>query len=259
MGIYNCEKTLKEAVGSIQAQTYANWELILCDDGSSDGTLCVAKELAESDDRILVTGNRINEGLNRSLNKCLALASGTYIARMDGDDISMPDRFEQQVGFLETHSEFDIVSSWMELFDETGTWGEVKTPEYPSARNVVLGTPICHAPAMIRKKSIDEVGGYSEDPETLRVEDVDLWIRLYKTGHLCYNIQNTLYRMRNDRNAFNRRKYKYRINSSRVRIRGCKDFQLGAGCYLRSLKPMLIGLIPGRIRHFFRKQRYRTS
>ena len=111
MGIYNCAGTLPQAVAAIQNQTYSNWELILCDDGSTDNTYGVAQHLAETDSRIILLRNAHNLGLNQTLNNCLAAATGSYIARMDGDDDCLPDRFEKQVALLETHPEFQITSS----------------------------------------------------------------------------------------------------------------------------------------------------
>ena len=86
MGIYNCATTLEHAVASIQNQTYTNWELILCEDGSSDNTYEIALKLAANDSRIILLRNEQNMGLNATLNRCLAVATGDYIARMDGDD-----------------------------------------------------------------------------------------------------------------------------------------------------------------------------
>lgn len=86
MGIFNCASTLEQAVLAIQNQTYDNWELILCDDGSSDNTYEVAQALAAKDSRIVLLRNVKNLGLNQTLNNCLVVATGDYIARMDGDD-----------------------------------------------------------------------------------------------------------------------------------------------------------------------------
>ena len=254
MGIYNCGDTLANAVASIQNQTYPNWELILCDDGSTDNTYDVAKSLADNDDRIILIKNEKNQGLNITLNNCLAKATGDFIARMDGDDECVPEKFEKQLAFLNTHSEFDIVSSHMTWFDETGEWGISKTPEYPTKEQVVTGSPICHAPVMMRKECMDAVGGYTVDKRMIRVEDVNLWIKLYAKGYKAYNIQEPLYRMRNDQNALNRRKYKYRINSVYVRLLGCKALKLGIWYYIKALKPMIIGLVPAKIRHYIRKR-----
>lgn len=253
MGIYNCASTLGEAIRSIQTQTYANWELILCDDGSTDNTWSVADAFAAEDERIILLKNERNLGLNKTLNRCLSAATGEYIARMDGDDTCMPDRFEKQVRFLDSQSEYDIVSSPMVFFDENGEWGRNRKKEYPTAEDVVAGSPICHAPVMMRKACLDMVGGYSEDERTLRVEDVDLWIRLYAAGYRCCNLQEPLYRMRNDQDAMNRRKYKYRINSVRVRLRGCRLLGLGPVSYIKAFKPMAIGLVPPKLRRIIKR------
>lgn len=254
MGVYNCANTLEQAVEAIQAQTYQNWELILCDDRSTDDTYQVAQALAQKDSRIMLIQNDHNCGLNITLNRCLSLATGEYIARMDGDDDCVPERFEKQLRFLESHPEFDIVSSPMVLFDETGEWGRTIEMEYPQPEDVVTGSPICHAPVMMRKVCIDAVNGYTEDTRMLRVEDVNLWIKLYAAGYRCYNIQEPLYRMRNDQNALNRRKYKYRVNSVYVRLQGCKILHLGPKCYIKAVKPMIIGLVPAKLRQWIRKK-----
>ena len=257
MGIYNCASTLEQSVKSIEHQTYKNWELILCDDGSSDNSYKVAQRLANENSRIILLQNDRNLGLNKTLNKCLSVASGEYIARMDGDDDCLPYRFEKQLSFLENHPEYDIVSSRMILFDENGEWGQTQQPEYPTAEEVVTGSPICHAPVMIRKYAIDAVNGYTEDPHMLRVEDVNLWIKLYTNGSRCYNFQDPLYRMRNDQNALNRRKYIYRLNSVYVRILGCKALHLSKKAYLKSFLPMIKGLVPAHIRYIIRKYQWR--
>lgn len=259
MGIFNCKSTLEQAVNAIINQTYQNWELIMCDDGSSDGTFELAKKIAERDARIFVLKNERNLGLNQTLNNCLSIASGEYIARMDGDDDCSPDRFEKQIAFLESHKDFDIVSSEMIFFDESGEWGKNSVKERPQAKDVVTGSPICHAPVMMRKKCMDDVGGYTVDKRMLRVEDVNLWIKLYAKGYRCYNIQEPLYRMRNDKNALNRRKYKYRINSVYVRLQGCKILKLSPICYIKAFKPMVNGLVPAKFRATIRKMQHQKD
>lgn len=254
MGIYNCERTLEQAVNSIKNQTYDNWELIMCDDGSTDGTLALAQKLAKEDERIVILKNEKNYGLNKTLNKCLLNAQGEYIARMDGDDDCSPERFAKQIDFLKNHKEYDIVSCSMIFFDEKGEWGEIKVIEKPTAKDVVCGSPICHAPVMMRRECMEKVHGYTEDKKMLRVEDVNLWIKLYAAGYKCYNLQIPLYRMRNDKDALNRRKYKYRIHSTYVRLLGCKLLKLDGGCYLRALLPMAVGLIPAGVRDHVRRK-----
>lgn len=259
MGIYNCADTLEQAVSSIRNQTYTNWELILCEDGSADNTYEAAQTLAAADSRIVLLRNEKNMGLNATLNRCLAAATGEYVARMDGDDDCMPDRFEKQVAFLETHPEFQIVSSAMILFDENGEWGRAASREYPRPEDTVTGTAFCHAAVLMKKACMDAVGGYTEDPRMLRVEDVNLWIKLYAAGYRGYNIQEPLYRMRNDQNALNRRRYIYRINSVYVRLRGCRMLKLGPKYYLKACMPMVYGLVPAKLRQLLRKRQRRTA
>lgn len=259
MGVYNCEGTLSEAIESIRNQTYTNWELIMCDDGSQDGTFDLAKRYAERDNRIILLKNDKNEGLNRTLNHCLAYATGKFIARMDGDDKSLSERFEKQVAFLKTHADYQIVSTPMLLFDENGVWGRTSSIESPTAEDIIAGSPICHAPVMMWKKCMDQVGGYTEDKRMIRVEDVNLWIKLYQAGYRCYNLPEPLYSMRNDQNALNRRKYKYRVNSTYVRLKGCIDLHLGLKSCINACKPMIIGLAPAKVRKMIRRKQMKHA
>ena len=101
MGIYNCADTLEEAIESIENQTYDNWELIMCDDGSKDNTYEIAKKYNEKNpEKFVLIKNEKNLGLNMTLNNCLKVAKGELIARMDGDDISLPERFGKMANFF---------------------------------------------------------------------------------------------------------------------------------------------------------------
>lgn len=256
MGVYNCEEYVEESIYSIIHQSYPNWELIVCDDGSTDRTLVVLREIAKKEKRIRVIHNKCNRGLNYTLNHCLDYADGEFVARQDGDDISLPDRFEKQIEFLRKHVEYEIVSCPMVYFDDNGDWGKGSVIEYPKPEDIVSGTPICHAPVMMYKKCLDTVHGYTVDRRMLRVEDVNLWIKLYAAGYRCCNIKKPLYKMRNDNNALSRRKYRYRINSTFVRLQGCSLLHLSPVYYVKAFKPMVYGLIPAKMRFFVRKRRF---
>lgn len=110
MGIYNCADTLVEALESLEAQTYKSFKVVLCDDGSIDSTFKEAKRWAETHLNYIVIKNEHNIGLNATLNRCLEYADTEFIARMDGDDRSLPHRFELEVDFLDKHPEYAIVS-----------------------------------------------------------------------------------------------------------------------------------------------------
>lgn len=248
MGIYNCAPTLPEAIDSILAQTYPNWELILCDDGSADDTYCVAAEYRDRyPEKIILLQNEKNMGLNHTLNRCLAAATGEYIARMDGDDISLPQRFEREAAFLDQHLEYAIVSTPMIYFDAKGEWGAGTAKEKPEPADFAAGTPFCHAPCMVRAEAFRAVCGYSTDRRTLRAEDYDLWFRLYAAGYRGYNLETPYYKMRDDENAYHRRKFKYALNEAYVRFMGYSMLKLPWKTYLYVLRPILVALLPKRV------------
>lgn len=260
MGIYNCASTIEEAIESIIAQTYPNWELIICDDFSSDNTSeLVAEYVAKYPDQIILLKNDENKGLNYTLNKCLKYARGTYIARMDGDDLCVASRFEEEVAILDTHPEFAIVSSDMTFFDENGEWGSTDVLAYPQPIDFSSGTRFCHAACMVRKEAYEAVGGYSEAPYLMRVEDFHLWVKMYGKGFRGINIKKPLYKMRNDRNANLRRKLKYRFNEAYVRIFAVHHLHLPLPHYTHCIKPIAIGLLPDKLYNYFYKLRHKNN
>ncbi len=256
MGIYNCAGTLGEAIESILRQTEPDWELILCDDGSTDATCRVAEGyVAAHPGKILLLRNQCNRGLNHTLNRCLQAARGEYIARMDGDDLCDPERFALELSALEAEPEIAIVSTDMGFFDETGLWGSIAHPDYPQPGDFLHGSPFCHAPCMVRREAFLSVEGYTEAPRLLRVEDFHLGVKLYAAGYRGKNIHRQLYLMRDDRNAYSRRKFKYRINEAYVIALAVRRLQLPKLGYLRALRPILVGLMPGFLYDYLHKKR----
>ncbi len=212
MGIYNCATTLQEALDSLYAQTFQDYEIILCDDGSSDNTYEIAKTNVNKHPNIKLIRNKLNCGLNITLNNCLKIAEGEYIARMDGDDISHPTRFEKEVKFLDEHPEYAVVSCPMIYFNEYGEFARGKAIQQPKIKDFEIDTPFCHAPCMVRKSVYNEVGGYTESKWLIRHEDYNLWTKIYAKGYKGYNLSEHLYSMRDDNKAFKRRTIKGRLN-----------------------------------------------
>ena len=120
MPTYNVETFVEEAVRSILSQTYQNFELIVVDDCSTDNTFTILQDLAEEDDRIILEHNEKNSKICVTLNKAWSLAKGDFIARMDGDDISMPERFSVLLSFLNDHPDIDLVGSQVISIREDG-------------------------------------------------------------------------------------------------------------------------------------------
>ena len=223
MGIYNCAKTLPAAIDSILAQTYENWELIMCDDCSTDDTYKVAKSYKiKYPEKIILVRNEENSKLAYSLNHCLKHATGEYVARMDGDDISLPERFERQIKFLNEHPDIQLVGSSMRRFNETGLHDIVEPPENVDKYTLRNRVPFCHATILTYKYVYDKLEGYTVAERTVRGQDCDLWYRFFHKGFAGANIIEPLYLVREDENAVRRRTAKVRINSFKTTRMGYK-------------------------------------
>ena len=254
MGIYNCASTLQEALDSLYAQTFQDFEIILCDDDSSDNTYQVAEENAQTHKNIVLLKNETNKGLNYTLNRCLSVAKGEYIARMDGDDYSLPHRFKVEVDFLDTHIDYDIVSGPMLYFDENGVFrrghgkGEIHKIDF------IKGSPFCHAPCLVRTRAYKLVGGYTIDKNLLRVEDYHLWFKMYALGLKGYMLGEPIYAMRDDRNAIARRNWKNRKNEIYVRYIGYKMLGLPWRSYIYCLRPLILAILPLFLYNYLHKK-----
>ncbi|MDB6174798.1 MAG: hypothetical protein JWL59_4109 [Chthoniobacteraceae bacterium] len=178
MPVYNCARYLNAAIESILAQTHRDFEFLIIDDASTDSSLSIIE--AYSDRRIRVVRNPANLGLTRSLNIGLRLASGEFIARQDGDDISMPERLATQLAFLEKNADVALVGSQARLLDEFGrSRGRRDLPLEPASIRWanLFENPIPHSSVMFRTRIVrDEFGGYDETFGCC--QDYELWSRL---------------------------------------------------------------------------------
>ena len=255
MGIYNCEKTLRESIDSIINQGYDNWELIMCDDCSTDSTFCIAQRYKDMyPDKIKLINNEFNLTLAPTLNKCLKIASGEYIARQDGDDISVSNRLEVQVEFLERNLQFDLVASSMTSFDENGVKGvRGWNKQIPQKQDLIYSVPFCHATIMTRAKVYKDLSGYRVNKYTTRCEDVDLWFRFFDKGFRGYNLQEPLYMVRDDNEAYKRRTFRNYFNLFLVNLNGYKLLKVSKKYYLYLLKPLLSAITPNFIIKIYHK------
>lgn len=194
MSVYNGEKYLREAIDSILNQTFRDFEFLIINDGSTDRTM----EILESynDPRIKIINNERNIGLTKSLNKGLKMARGEYIARMDADDVSMPDRLKKQVDFLDDHQDYAVVGTFVKILNKDSE--VICLLERPIEDTEIRGflkrdNCIAHGSVMIRKTCLLDVGLYDELME--RSQDYELWLRLSKKYRLA-NIPNYLYMWR---------------------------------------------------------------
>lgn len=250
MGVYNQKKRehLQLAVESILKQTFENFEFIICDDGSDPEYAAQVVELQQLDDRIRIIGGRINYGLAYALNDCVSHARGRYLARMDADDISHPDRLRRQYEYLESHPEISWCGCNAFLIDEKGTWGERRMPERPKPSDYLKYSPFIHPTVMFRRDVFEKNLTYSVEKDMLRCEDYELFMRLQANNRKGYNLQETLFYYREDMDSFYRRKMKYRISEAKLRYRGFKNLHIlfPAG-WIYVLRPLIGGVIPPQI------------
>lgn len=256
MAIYNCAPTLVEALDSLMAQTYQRFKVVLCDDCSTDNTYDVARKYIEQyPDKFILIRNDTNRKLPYSLNRCLEYADTEYVARMDGDDISKPERFEKEIEFLDSHPEYALVSCPMEYFDENGVFMVGKTELEPTAKSFLKGSPFSHAAVMMRTEDLKSVGAYTVARWTQRGQDVHLWAKFYSRGYIGYNLSDPLYMMRDDAAAYKRRTMKEAFQSVR---RSCKIFQLLGISRVRNLfpiiRPIIVCSLPRCIYNYFHKR-----
>jgi len=188
LSVYNAERFLAEAIESILAQTFADFEFLILDDGSGDSSRAIAQGYAQRDSRIRLIA-RENRGLIKSLNQLIDEARAPLIARMDADDIAKPERFARQLAWLEQNPNYGVVGTWSEDVDEHGrplglSNGENarKLENYPVTHEDFMAAVktgdrlICHPTVIAHKDVLQKVGGYHAAFK--HCEDLDLWLRL---------------------------------------------------------------------------------
>lgn len=255
MGVYNSEKTIERSINSILNQTFKDWIFIICDDGSSDNTFEILKKYENKyPSKFKILKNDKNRGLTYSLNHCLKYVSTEFVARMDGDDISLPERLSKQVKFLDAHSEYGFVGTSIERFDENGVWKRCKSIEEPQKNIFYSSTGFVHPTILIRKSILDKVNGYNDIWYTKRCEDYDLWMRLYSEGFKGYNIQEILFQYYEGKDSFPKRKYRYRFGEAVTRAIGYFKLRMYPKGIIYVFKPLISGLLPKKIVIFLHRK-----
>jgi glycosyltransferase involved in cell wall biosynthesis len=204
MSVYNGEAYLAEAIESILTQTFADFEFIIINDGSRDGTARMLAEYAERDPRVRVVTQE-NSGRVPSLNRGIEMAAAPFIARMDADDVSLPNRLERQVSFLEAHPEIGLLGSAVEMVGPEGESLGIYAPDCgdQELRQVMMKlNPFRHPAILMRKGIASGVGGYRK--VMLDTDDYDLWLRMSERTQIA-NLPEVL--------------VKYRIHPNQVSVR----------------------------------------
>lgn len=258
MGVYyrrNDLSMLQRAVDSILNQTYGNFELLICDDGSTTEAASCLEGYAETDSRVQLIRGVKDTSLPAKLNECLGRATGVYIARMDDDDFSHPERFETQIAFLETNPEISFVGSNVFLMGDSGVFGQKSFPVYPTVRDFYMTQPFVHPTLVFRREALTLIGGYSEDARCDHCEDYDLLLRLYAKGYRGANLQTVLFDYTAP-NARGNRTMKHRWNECVTRYHRFRELGVLWQAIPYVVKPVLVGFVPSNILSKWKKRTY---
>jgi glycosyltransferase involved in cell wall biosynthesis len=195
MAVYNGQRYLRQAIESILAQTFADFELVIINDGSTDSSRRIALDF--SDPRIRLVDNECNMGLSRSLNKGLSLSVGRFIARHDADDVSEPNRLARQVQFLEENKEVALLGTWYSDIDAAGNivrMNQLPCDSTDIRWSLLFFCPFVHSAVMFRKCVVPaKVGFYNE--ELVYSLDYELWCRIARQMPVA-NLDKHLMRLR---------------------------------------------------------------
>ena len=250
MGVYHPLSeisALRRSVDSILSQTFREFELLICDDGSSCEVRTYLEQTARQDPRVCLVrpGNAIF--LPVKLNSCLSYARGQYIARMDDDDYSYPTRLERQLEYLRFHPEITFVGCNVGLIQSGKRVGVRCFPEYPTVRNFYMTQPYIHPTLMLRRECLEAVGNYSEEKSVLLCEDYDLLLRLYAKGYQGANLQEILFDYTVPPTAKGNRRMRHRCNESVTRWRRFGEMGLLPGALPYVVKPLVVGMLPEKL------------
>ncbi len=243
MAVHNEEEFLADSINSILEQSFWDFEFVIIDDGSDDRTPELLKEYAKKDERIRVLRNREKMGLVFSLNRGMEVSRGEYIARMDGDDVSLRDRLKLQFEFMETHQDAGVLGTNVAYIDEKGNILKSKKDPFPLTPQLIKWhlfwrCPIYHPTVMIRKKVLIETGLYYRE-EYPHAEDYDLWTRLSKHTKIV-SLPDVLLLYRIRPSSVSRKKRKVQLNSTlQIARREISSF-LGRPVDERVLYPLVI-------------------
>ncbi|MDD3846750.1 MAG: sugar transferase [Syntrophorhabdaceae bacterium] len=256
--VFNGAAVVSSAVDSIKAQTFTDWECIICDDASRDNTWDVLLDVTRGDGRFVLIRNEVNRGPAYSRNRCIEKAGGELIAIQDADDASMPDRLEKQVGLLDRRQDVSVAGSFAQLFDGDGTpWGELRASMAPEEKDWLKGSQVIHASVMVRKEDLKQAGLYDEN---IRIaEDYDLFTRLVARGRKVVTLPEFLYAVRWDASSYGRKGMGSRWQEATVRCRIARRLTGRWYCFIHMARPLLLGLVPSSLLFMYHKRVLRRA
>jgi glycosyltransferase involved in cell wall biosynthesis len=250
MPVFNADIYLRSAIESVLGQTFREFEFIIINDGSTDGSLDIITSYAAADDRIQFH-TKENQGLSCALNDGISLAKGKWIARMDADDISLPTRFSEVLRKI-NNTDFKICGSWIELFDSRGSRGVMKYPLSPEAIKYALlfGTAFAH-PAVFLDAEVAKNNQY--DPNYDGAEDYELWTRLAAKGCPMTNVQFPTLKYRIHQNQASKLSQEKQHNlTQKIKKEYWKGFRIDQNQTFKSLENLICNDQPSSSGNYFK-------
>lgn len=247
MGVYNDEKYLEKAIDSILNQTHNDFDFIIVDDGSTDNSREIIKKYIHNDKRVRGIFKLYNTGLTKSLNVGLEYCNEKYIARMDANDIALPDRFEKQIKFLEENSDHAVVGTWRIEYWEDGRERKVKTPvTHNEIINTLVRSPcLGHSTSMIRG---DVLRKFKYDENFYYSQDQILWANIAREYKLANYPEFLMYISRFSGSVTDRKKkFKDVLRQMKIKCILYKNIKCPWWHFIHIFNPIIIALIPKKI------------
>ena len=253
MSAYKADKYLRECIESILNQTFTDFEFVIVNDCSTDKTSEILNFYSDKDSRIKIINNTKNIGLTKSLNIALKESKGEYIARMDADDICMPERFQKQFDFLESNKDHVLVGSWMKIINENGEeideW-ESEVNNEKIKEKLIRYNPLSHSSIMIRTSLLIEEGGYNE--KWRYAQDYELYFRLARLGKFA-NLPECLLKSRHSKKSITSSKNTAQsLCALRARWSGIKSGDYSLGNIIFLMRPILGILLPKSFKDLYK-------
>lgn len=205
--LYNCESFIEESINSVLNQTYSDFEWILINDGSTDSTWDIVKKMLSDDQRVIMIDSSENKKIPRRRNEAISIARGEYIAIHDGDDNSLPMRFQKQIAYLNANPSVFCVGGHAVMIDHNSERSGIM--DYPPIRHrqIVNGllhkqlNPMIDPSTMFKREVFNSLGGYTLDQSIYTVPDMDLWARALSGGKLFANLPEIIIQYRKNLNG----------------------------------------------------------
>ena len=257
MAVYNAEPWLTKAVESVLGQTFADFELVVIDDGSVDATPEILGRLR--DPRLRVVRQR-QSGQTPALNHGLRLSRGALIARMDGDDVALPDRLARQVAFLDAHPDIGLLGTACREISATGAVLRTITPPADDAgirRRLIRENPFTHSAVMFRRTVLEASGRYDE--RFVVAQDYDLWLRMSRLTRLA-NLPEPLVLRRLAPGQLSSARENTRLRDEvAARLKALRSGTYAPWCAVFLAKPLCALSLPLRVRRALRRALFRAD